>query len=58
MLVLDEERVVIEASDHQTIKFYKSLGMECIPCPFKHVKSIGGSFYCATVDLVRETISQ
>jgi glycine amidinotransferase len=56
-LVVDEGRVVIEASDQQTIKFYESLGMECIPCPFKHVNSIGGSFHCATVDLVRDTTS-
>jgi glycine amidinotransferase len=52
-LVLDGERVVVEASDHQTSQFYQSLGMKCIPCPFKHVNSIGGSFHCATVDLVR-----
>lgn len=54
-LVLDGKRVVIEASDKLTIEFYESLGMKCIPCPFKHVNSIGGSFHCATVDLVRDT---
>ncbi|KAJ5450569.1 uncharacterized protein N7458_007018 [Penicillium daleae] len=54
-LVLDGKRVVVEASDHQTIQWYESLGMQCIPCPFKHVNSIGGSFHCATVDLVRES---
>ncbi|KAK5797309.1 hypothetical protein VI817_003600 [Penicillium citrinum] len=57
-LVLDEKRVVIEASDQQTIQFYESLGMKCIPCPFKHVNSIGGSFHCATVDLVREATKE
>lgn len=53
-LVLDGERVVVEISDVQTAKWYESLGMKCILCPFKHVNSIGGSFHCATVDLVRE----
>ncbi|KAE8416001.1 hypothetical protein BDV36DRAFT_297513 [Aspergillus pseudocaelatus] len=52
-LVLDGERVVVEASDEQTAAFYEELGMQCIRCPFKHVNSIGGSFHCATVDLVR-----
>ncbi|KAJ9303270.1 hypothetical protein DTO271G3_644 [Paecilomyces variotii] len=52
-LVLDGKRIVVEASDRQTIDYYEQLGMTCIPCPFKHVNSIGGSFHCATVDLVR-----
>ena len=53
VLVLDGVRVIVEAQDHETIKFYESLGMRCIRCPFRHVNSIGGSFHCATVDLVR-----
>ncbi|KAF3914551.1 hypothetical protein ABW20_dc0100249 [Dactylellina cionopaga] len=52
-LVLDGKRVIVESSDDRTAKFYEELGMECIRCPFKHVNSIGGSFHCATVDLVR-----
>lgn len=54
-LVLDGKKVVVEANDEETLQWYNSLGMKCIPCPFKHVNSIGGSFHCATVDLVRET---
>ncbi|PKX96253.1 uncharacterized protein P174DRAFT_440820 [Aspergillus novofumigatus IBT 16806] len=54
-LVLDGKRVVVEASDQQTAKWFESLGMKCIPCPFRHVNSIGGSFHCATVDLVRDS---
>lgn len=52
-LVLDGKRVIVEASDERTANFYEQLGMTCIRCPFKHVNSIGGSFHCATVDLVR-----
>ncbi|KAI1810712.1 Amidinotransferase family protein [Poronia punctata] len=52
-LVLDGKSVVVEASDDRTVNFYEGLGMRCIRCPFKHVNSIGGSFHCATVDLVR-----
>ena len=53
-LVLDGKKVVVEAGDSDTLEWYESLGMKCIPCPFRHVNSIGGSFHCATVDLARE----
>ena len=53
VLSLDETRVVVEAEDKQFAEFIKQLGMEPILCPFQHVHSIGGSFHCATVDLVR-----
>jgi len=52
-LVLDGKKMVVEASDDRTAEFYERLGMTCIRCPFRHVNSIGGSFHCATVDLVR-----
>ena len=53
VLVLDGKRVVVEESDDRTAKWYEELGMECIRCPFRHVYSIGGSFHCTTVDLLR-----
>ena len=52
-LVLGGKRIIVEARDDQTAEWYEQLGMTCIRCPFKHVNSIGGSFHCATVDLVR-----
>lgn len=54
VLSLDEKRVVVEAGDVEFADYIKTLGMEPIPCPFQHVHSIGGSFHCATVDLVRQ----
>jgi glycine amidinotransferase len=55
-LSLDEKRIVVEASQTQFASWLeKEFGMEPIMLPFKHVNSIGGSFHCATVDLVRET---
>lgn len=54
VLVLDGKKVIVEASDVRSMRWFESLGMECIPCPFQHVNSIGGSFHCATVDLVRD----
>ncbi|KAL5358104.1 hypothetical protein BJX96DRAFT_173137 [Aspergillus floccosus] len=52
-LVLDGNRMIVEAGDDRTAEWFEKLGMTCIRCPFKHVNSIGGSFHCATVDLVR-----
>ncbi len=53
VLSLDEKRVLVEARDKDFAEYLKKLGMEPILCPFQHVNSIGGSFHCATVDLVR-----
>jgi glycine amidinotransferase len=54
-LVLDGVHVVVEQEDTQTAKWFSSLGMKPILCPFRHVNSIGGSFHCATVDLIRDS---
>jgi glycine amidinotransferase len=53
MLSLDERRVIVEASETPTIQLLESLGMEPIPCPFRHNYKFGGSFHCATVDIRR-----
>jgi glycine amidinotransferase len=53
-LSLDENRIMVEASQTQFASWLEQkFGMEPILLPFKHVNSIGGSFHCATVDLVR-----
>lgn len=53
-LSLDEKRIVVEQDDVEFADWLRTrFGMEPIPVPFRHVHSIGGSFHCATVDLVR-----
>ena len=52
-LSLSESKVLIEAEDTNFAEWLRTLGMEPILCPFQHVNSIGGSFHCATVDLLR-----
>ena len=54
LLVLDGKKVLVEAQDTELAEWLRGRGMTPIPCPFRHVHSIGGSFHCATVDLVRE----
>lgn len=54
-LSIDEKRIMVEASDTQFASWVREMfDMEPILCPFQHVNSIGGSFHCATVDLVRD----
>ncbi|KAJ6788742.1 hypothetical protein PWT90_07969 [Aphanocladium album] len=53
-LSLDENRIFLEAkAEHFAAWIKEKFGIEAIMLPFQHVNSIGGSFHCATVDLVR-----
>lgn len=54
VLVLDGQKVLVEEHELEFMKWIEELGMIPIPCAFRHVYSIGGSFHCATVDLVRD----
>lgn len=53
MLMLDEKRVIVEASQPTMIRALKDWGFEPIPCPFNHYAPFGGSFHCATADIRR-----
>lgn len=54
ILSIDAKTAVVEESDDEFAEWLGSLGIETIKLPFKNVHSIGGSFHCATVDLVRD----
>ncbi|KAG6008112.1 hypothetical protein E4U21_004994 [Claviceps maximensis] len=54
-LSLDEKRIFVEEHDVEFARWLEEeFGMEPILLPFQHVNCLGGSFHCATVDLVRE----
>ncbi|MBR7674831.1 amidinotransferase [Streptomyces daliensis] len=53
VLMLDEERVVVERQDEPMIKAMKDWGMTPVPCDFRNFNSFGGSFHCATLDVRR-----
>ncbi|OAA71566.1 amidinotransferase [Cordyceps fumosorosea ARSEF 2679] len=54
-LSLDEKHIFLEEQSTDLAEWIKDkFGMEPILLPFKHVNSLGGSFHCATVDLVRD----
>ncbi|MFF6780658.1 amidinotransferase [Streptomyces sp. NPDC012510] len=53
ILMLDEQRVIVEREDEPMIKAMKQFGFTPIPCSFRHFNSFGGSFHCATLDIRR-----
>ncbi len=56
VLVIDRERVVVEAQDDQIADLLAGLGFDPIRCPFRNVQSIGGSFHRATTDIRRRGV--
>lgn len=58
VLLLDEERVIVEKSQTGMIKALKSWGMKPIACNFLHFNPYGGAFHCATLDIKRNGVLQ
>eukprot|EP00953_Heterococcus_sp_UTEX-ZZ885_P042186 21463-Heterococcus_DN1.PRE.6 len=54
ILLIDEKRVLVEASETPTIEAFKRWGFTPIPVPFRHFLPFGGSFHCATCDLTAD----
>ena len=53
VLMLDEKKVVVEASQKSMVKALKDWGFDPIECPFRNYAPFGGSFHCATLDVRR-----
>ena len=53
VLMLDEERVVVDTSQVTLIGALKDWGFKPIRCPFPSYGAFGGSFHCATLDVRR-----
>jgi glycine amidinotransferase len=53
ILMLDEERVVVEAQEEPLIRAFKEWGFKPVLCDFRNFNSFGGSFHCATLDVRR-----
>ena len=53
VLILDEERVIVEKHQEPMIKALKDWGFKPIPCPFENYYPFMGSFHCATLDIRR-----
>jgi glycine amidinotransferase/scyllo-inosamine-4-phosphate amidinotransferase 1 len=54
VLSIDEHTVIIDAAQTQLIKDLERVGITSIPLTLRHSRTLGGSFHCVTLDLVRE----
>ena len=53
VLMLDEKRVICEASQEPLIEKFREWGFEPIPCPYTNHYVYGGAFHCSTLDIRR-----
>lgn len=53
ILMLDEQRVVVERGEKPLIDLLRRANFKPILCDFRHFNSFGGSFHCATLDVRR-----
>lgn len=53
VLMLDEERVIVEQKQEPLIKALKDWGFKPIPCAFDNYYPFMGGFHCATLDIRR-----
>lgn len=58
VLMLDEQRVLVEQGQELLIKTFQDWGFKPIECPFVNFSPFGGSFHCATLDVRRKGILQ
>jgi len=54
MLSVDEKTVIIDSAQTQLIKDLERYDITAIPLTLRHSRTLGGSFHCVTLDLVRE----
>jgi glycine amidinotransferase len=53
VLMLDEQRVVVERQDEPVIAALTEAGFTPVLCNFRNFNTFGGSFHCATLDVRR-----
>ena len=53
VLLLDEERVIVEKTQEPMIKMFKNMGLKPIPCTMSNLGPFGGAFHCVTLDIRR-----
>lgn len=53
IIMLDHNRVCVEAHETDTIKAFEEWGFTTVKVPFRNFLPFGGSFHCATCDIRR-----
>jgi len=55
MLSVDPNTVILDAAQTQLIKDLERVGVTAIPLTLRHARTLGGSFHCVTLDLLRDS---
>ena len=53
LLSINEELVIVDENQTELIKTLLRYGIESIPMPMRHARTLGGGFHCVTLDLKR-----
>ncbi|XP_071804147.1 glycine amidinotransferase, mitochondrial-like [Asterias amurensis] len=54
VLMLDEDRVMVDSNEIPTIKMFEKLGIKTVKASMRHANSFGGGFHCWTSDIRRQ----
>lgn len=54
VIMLDENRVIVEEEETGIQEMYRKIGVQPIPVKLRHANSIGGGFHCWTSDIRRK----
>jgi len=57
-LQIDEKTIIIEEKEIEAKRCLESLGIKCIPIPYRYNYELFGSLHCSTLDLKREGTKQ
>ena len=53
LLSINEDLVIVDENQTELIKTLLRYGIESIPMPMRHARTLGGGFHCVTLDLKR-----
>ena len=53
LLSVNEKLVIVDENQTELIKTLLRYGIESIPMPMRHQRTLGGGFHCVTLDLKR-----
>ena len=54
LLSVNEKLVIVDENQTQLMKTLLEYGIESIPMPMRHARTLGGGFHCVTLDTYRK----
>jgi len=53
VLSINEKTIIVEKSQHKLAEILDRCGLNVIPMPFRHGRTVGGGFHCCSLDIRR-----